>query len=69
MTPSWFTRPFGPGDQGEDVRALQLLLRAEPSGYYDDATTMRVRGYRLIRGLPPRGDCDDELARAIGELR
>jgi peptidoglycan hydrolase-like protein with peptidoglycan-binding domain len=69
VTPSWYSRPLRLGDQGDDVRALQLLLRAEPTGYYDEQTAMRVRGYRSIRGLPARGDVDDRLAEQLGELR
>jgi hypothetical protein len=69
VTPAWYSRPLKPGDQGEDVRVVQLLLRAEPTGYYDELTTRRVRGYRMLRGLPPKGDVDDELARLLGELR
>lgn len=67
--PSWFTRPLRPGDQGDDVRTVQLLLRAEPTGFYDDATARRVRGYRVLRGLPPRPDVDDKLSMLLGELR
>lgn len=69
MTPDWYSRPLKPGDQGDDVRAVQLLLRAEPTGFYDDATTRRVRGYRSLKGLPARGDVDERLARELGELR
>lgn len=69
MTPTWYSRPLRPGDQGDDVRAVQLLLRAEPTGYYDDETTRRVRGYRSIRKLPIRGDVDERLAAELGELR
>lgn len=66
---SWYSRRLQPGDQGEDVRAVQLLLRAEPTGYYDSETERRVRGYRLLKGLPNRGDVDERLARELGELR
>lgn len=69
MTPSWFTRRLRPGDQGEDVRIVQLLLRAEPTGYYDEETARRVRGYRSLRGLPIRGDVDVKLAEQLGELK
>lgn len=69
MTPSWYSRRIRVGDQGDDVRAVQLLLRAEPTGYYDDATAMKVRGYRQLRGLEPRGDVDERLAALLGELR
>lgn len=69
VTPSWYSRPLRVGDQGDDVRAVQLLLRAEPTGYYDEATARRVRGYRSLRGLPVRGDVDDRLASTLGELQ
>ena len=69
MRPAWFTRSLRPGDQGDDVRALQLLIGAEPSGFYDEETARRVRGYRSIRGLEIRGDVDERLARELGELR
>lgn len=68
MTPSWYTRPFGLGDQGEDVRAVQLILRAEPTGVYDDATAQKVRGYRRLAGLPGTG-VDKFLAQHLGEMR
>jgi len=69
MTPSWYRRPLKPGDQGEDVKIVQLHLRAEPTGFYDEATTRRVRGYRKLRGLPVRGDVDERLAALLGEIR
>lgn len=68
MTPSWYSRRLRPGDQGDDVRALQLLLRAEPTGVYDDQTAQRVRGYRTLRRMPGHG-VDDHLAELLGELR
>lgn len=69
MTPSWFTRAFGIGDQGDDVRAVQLLLRAEPTGVFDDQTAGRVRGYRRLCGLGRSSLVDVELAQRLGELR
>lgn len=69
MTPGWFTRKFGIGDQGEDVRAVQLLLRAEPTGVFDDQTAARVRGYRRLCGLGASSIVDADLAKRLGELR
>lgn len=69
MTPSWFARPLRIGDQGEDVRVVQLLLRCEPTGVYDDATAARVRGYRALRRLPLGTGVDDLVATCLGEIR
>lgn len=69
MTPTWYIRPLRLGDQGDDVRAVQLLVRAAPTGYYDEDTARRVRGYRSLRRLPIRGDVDERLAAELGELR
>jgi hypothetical protein len=69
MTPSWYSRPLRLGDQGQDVLAVQLHLRADPTGYYDQDTARRVRGYRALRQLPIRSDVDERLAAELGELR
>lgn len=69
MTPNWYSRDLKPGDQGEDVRIVQLLIRAEPTGYFDDATTRRLRGYQRLRGLRPTGRVDETTANYLGELR
>lgn len=69
MTPTWFTRPLYPGDQGEDVKIVQLLLRAEPTGIYDPQTTARVRGYRMLSRFHPGSSVDERVATSLGELR
>lgn len=69
MTPSWYVRPLGPGDQGEDVRVVQLLLRVEPTGVYDDTTRARVRGYQTLRRVQRSGRVDEPTAVLLGELR
>lgn len=67
--PAWFTRPLYPGDQGEDVRTVQLLLRCEPTGVFDHATATRVRGYRMLAHHPPGSSVDERVATSLGELR
>jgi len=69
MTPNWYSRDLKPGDQGEDVRAVQLLVRAKPTGYFDEATARRVRGYQQLRGLKPTGIVTEITANYLGELR
>lgn len=67
--PGWFVRPLRPGDQGEDVRTVQLLLRVPPTGVFDSITEAKVRGYRVLRGLPNSPVVDDKTAMLLGELR
>lgn len=69
MSPSWYTRAIGLGDQGPDVLAVQTILRTEPTGVYDDALAQRVRGYRRLCHLPHGSGVDLALANRLGELR
>lgn len=69
MSPSWYVRAIGLGDQGDDVRAVQQILRTEPSGVYDETLCQRVRGYRRLCGLPHGSGVDLALANRLGELR
>ena len=69
MTPSWYSRPLTLGDQGEDVKTVQFLLRLEPTGVYDDATRAKVRGYQTLRQLTRTGRVDEVTAIYLGELR
>jgi peptidoglycan hydrolase-like protein with peptidoglycan-binding domain len=69
VSPSWYTRDLALGDQGEDVRTVQLLLRAEPTGVYDDQTRAKVRGYQTLRQLRRTGRVDEITAITLGELR
>jgi peptidoglycan hydrolase-like protein with peptidoglycan-binding domain len=69
VSPSWWTRPLTLGDQGEDVRAVQLLLRVEPTGVFDEATRAKVRGYQTLRQLGRTGRVDETTAIYLGELR
>jgi peptidoglycan hydrolase-like protein with peptidoglycan-binding domain len=57
------------GDQGEDVRTVQLLLRCEPTGVFDDATRAKVRGYQTLRQIKRTGRVDEITAIHLGELR
>lgn len=69
MSPSWYTRPLALGDQGEDVRTVQMLLRVEPTGVFDDATRAKVRGYQTLRQIRRTGRVDEITAIHLGELR
>jgi peptidoglycan hydrolase-like protein with peptidoglycan-binding domain len=71
VTPSWYTRDLAVGDQGEDVRTVQLLLRCEPTGVYDDNTRAKVRGYQTLRQIQTgrSGRVDEVTAIHLGELR
>lgn len=69
MTPSWYVRPLGVGDQGEDVRVIQLLLRCDPTGVFDDQTRAKVRGYQTLRQIGRTGRVDEVTAIYLGELR
>jgi peptidoglycan hydrolase-like protein with peptidoglycan-binding domain len=69
MTPSWYARDLTLGDQGEDVRTVQLLLRCEPTGVFDDATRAKVRGYQTLRQIKRTGRVDEITAIHLGELR
>jgi peptidoglycan hydrolase-like protein with peptidoglycan-binding domain len=69
MTPSWYARDLVLGDQGEDVRTVQLLLRCEPTGVFDDATRAKVRGYQTLRQIKRTGRVDEITAIHLGELR
>ncbi len=69
MTPGWYVRDLGLGDQGEDVRTVQLLLRVEPTGVFDDSTRAKVRGYQTLRQIGRTGRVDEVTAIYLGELR
>lgn len=69
MSPSWFVRPLGLGDQGEDVRTVQLLLKAEPTGVFDDQTRAKVRGYQTLHQITRSGLVDETTAIYLGEIR
>lgn len=69
MSPSWYSRDLGLGDQGEDVRTVQFLLRVEPTGVYDEQTRAKVRGYQTLRQLHRTGRVDEVTAIHLGELR
>lgn len=69
MTPNWYSRPLSLGDQGEDVRTVQLLLRLEPTGVYDEPTRAKVRGYQTLRQLRRTGAVDELTAIYLGEIR
>lgn len=57
-------RLHGPGDEGDDVRALQARLRqidwfqADVTGIYGDLTAEAVRGFQAKREIPVTGDVD-----------
>ncbi len=69
MTPSWYVRDLTLGDQGEDVRTIQLLLRLEPTGIFDAETRAKVRGYQTLRQIGRSGRVDEVTAIYLGELR
>lgn len=64
---SWYHRPLKHGDEGVDVRALQILLRVRMTGVYDHATEVKVRGMRRLWDLPGTG-VDQRFADRLGEL-
>ena len=55
---------YAPGDQSEEVRALQARLRQidwfqqSVTGTYGDVTTAAVRGFQAKRGIPVTGEVD-----------
>lgn len=67
MTPGWYTRPLSLGDQGEDVVIIQLMLRCEPTGVFDQQTRAKVRGYQTLRQIGRTGRVDETTAIYLGE--
>lgn len=63
--PWWPGRPFGPGDQGWHVEALQDAIQARKTGVYNRETASRVRALRRLHGLPVSDLVDLALAVAI----
>ena len=67
----------GPGDRGENIRSLQLLLDRmslnygfpppAPTGVYDEATEAAVRRVQEINGLPVTGVADRATWQVIAE--
>src|SRR5262245_48667304 len=55
---------FSPGDEGEDVRAVQARLKSiawyfgDVTGTYDSQTTKAVRGFQAKREIPVTGEVD-----------
>ena len=67
MAPLWFTRPLMEGDEGRDVLIVQRLLGLLPTGRFDAATVLTVRGFQRGAGLHPTGAVDDRTAFELGE--
>ena len=67
MVPLWYLRPLMEGDEGRDVLIVQRLLGLLPTGTYDAATTLTVRGFQRGAGLRPSGAVDELTARELGE--
>lgn len=65
---AWYHRDLTQGMDGVDIRALQLLLKVQVTGVYDDATERKVRGLRRLWDLPGHG-VDEAFARRLGDLR
>lgn len=56
-----------PGDTGEVVRFAQEILGVVPAdGVYDRRLSVRVRGFRLSRGLEPRDFLDEATLAMLG---
>lgn len=65
--PVWFTRPLVEGDWGRDVQIAQRKLGLVPTGLFDTAMTLTVRGYQHTLGLPVTGVVDADTANEMGE--
>lgn len=61
----WPGRPFGPGEYGAHVEALQRLLQARETGRFTKETAARVRAARRHHGLPVSDVVDLALAVAL----
>lgn len=65
-TPRWWPgRPFGPGEHGWHVEALQDLVQARKNGVYGKETAARVRALRRLHKLPVSDVTDLALAVAL----
>lgn len=67
MVPHWFHREIFVHDQGADVRTVQRILCATPTGEMNDETLARVRGFQRAHGLGVTGFVDLQTARVLGE--
>lgn len=54
------------GDVGDEVRQLQGLVQAPPTGVFDADTERRVRRIQGAKGLPQTGIADGDLYSALG---
>ncbi len=67
-TPSWWTRPLGLWDEGDDVRSLRRILGlGDADNRYDPDLESAVKRYQSDKDLPVTGEVDVDLARVIGE--
>lgn len=67
QNPEWFTRPLQQFDEGEDVRALNLILGINDNRFRED-TEACIRRYQSSLDLDPTGKVDEDLAKHIGSL-
>lgn len=58
---------LAPGDEGLMVKDLQrTILCRSLSGFFDESTQARLRGWQLAHGLAPTGVVDDATAEVLG---
>ena len=64
--PPWYPgRPFGPNEVGFHVREFQAKIGARPTGHFNKALALQVRGLRKAADLPVCDFVDIQLARYV----
>jgi len=68
QVPGWFTRTLAVGDEGRDVEAVRVALKAPLKPvFYDAHLETVVRRFQAAVGLRPTGRVNQKTAVAIGD--
>lgn len=67
LVPEWFRRPLGPGDHGNDVESLSVMLGLPATTAFTPEVEAAVRRAQSQLHLTPTGMVDESVAIALGD--
>lgn len=68
LEPTWYRRPVGLWDEGEDVRAVRGILGlGGEDNRYDPDCEAAVRRFQSSKSLDVTGEIDEKTAKLLGE--